>query len=224
MSGIIVYDGPSLFDGNRVIAIATLITRNAKTGPMTQLWILPADRDPVAARRGMDRTHCGDCPAKPWCYVAWAQAPLQVWKTWNLGGYIAGPLPTHSPIRIGAAGDPAALPFEALKGLEKAPFHTGYTHAWRTCDKRWRRFLMASCDNPRDAADATRAGWRAFLTTSGSAPTPLDSSTRGARTRFVECTNAKNGTPCIACKLCDGAKRNAPSVWIGVHGYLAKHF
>ena len=41
--GFIIYDGPSMLDGEPIVAIATMKTSNRKTGEMVQVWILRSD-------------------------------------------------------------------------------------------------------------------------------------------------------------------------------------
>ena len=83
------------------------------------------------------------------CYVQVLHAPLSIWR--SLGG-----MPEmgaddwrrlgQRSIRLGAYGDPAALPFDLVRGLAMGAMGwTGYTHAWRYCDQRFRELLMASC-------------------------------------------------------------------------------
>jgi hypothetical protein len=84
---------------------------------MIQCWILREDVDPVSAERtGQDASVCGDCALRGnGCYVLLHQAPLQVWRAYHAGCYP----PFHKrhehlflgrEVRIGAYGDPAAVP------------------------------------------------------------------------------------------------------------------
>ena len=43
------YEGPSMIDGSPIVAIATISSRNGKTGSIVQTWIMPADIDPLTA-------------------------------------------------------------------------------------------------------------------------------------------------------------------------------
>jgi hypothetical protein len=59
----IIYRGPSLIDGEPIVAIAQVSSRNAKTGSMVQTFIMRADMDPITANRtGADHAICGTCP------------------------------------------------------------------------------------------------------------------------------------------------------------------
>ena len=50
LPSVVVYDGPSALDGTRIVAILTgggqSLSRNEKTGPLAQLWIMRADVAP----------------------------------------------------------------------------------------------------------------------------------------------------------------------------------
>ena len=62
MNGFIIYDGPSVLDGQPIIAVATLKTSNAKTGNMIQTWIMRRDIEPhLAIKSGDDSSVCGGC-------------------------------------------------------------------------------------------------------------------------------------------------------------------
>lgn len=170
-TGYILYRGPSMLDGQPIIAIATVSTNNAKTGGMVQTWIMREDIRPTdALKTGADASVCGDCPHRPInggaCYVTVFQAPLAVWKKYTRGGYPA--LPDGAPfagrmVRIGSYGDPAAVPVEVWERVTAgAAGTTGYTHQWRTADVRLAKYCMASADSPIDRDGAKRAGYRTF--------------------------------------------------------------
>jgi hypothetical protein len=171
--GVRLWHGPSLLDGRPTVAIITGLFRpssNRATGPMAQLWILREDVDPVTARRtGDDRSVCGACPLRDGgCYVILHQAPLQVWRAHHAGLYPALDrrhlwLFRSLSLRIGAYGDPAAIPSGVLFGVVKRfAGHTGYTHQWRACDQGLRKFLMASVESEADFHGARAMGWKPF--------------------------------------------------------------
>ena len=59
MSGIVLWTGASPVDGSPLVCIATLGSRNRKTGAMAQTWIMRADVAPhVAVATGMDVACC----------------------------------------------------------------------------------------------------------------------------------------------------------------------
>lgn len=222
--GITLYDGPSALDGAPIVVVATFNSNNRKTGAMVQVWILRKDVSPVAAiQSGADASICGDCVHRSnvdgvrTCYVNVGQAPLAVWNAYRRGKYPTGTvadIPRGRPVRLGAYGDPAAVPFDVFAGVDNRKVWTGYSHQWRTCDQRYRSLLMASADSVADAADAAAMGWRSFLVTPDGAPIPE---------QMIECPSETHGVQCATCGLCKGAAIGAPSIAIGAHG-PAKRF
>jgi len=125
-SGLILYEGHSLIDGESIVCIATGLKQrslNAKTGPMVQTWILRDDVSPEAAvATGEDRSICGDCKLRGviqrlhnqeqvnrfrGCYVFVQQAPQAVWEAYKRG--------LHAPA---ATGDLAG---QYVRGSSNAP-------------------------------------------------------------------------------------------------------
>ena len=109
-NGAVIYNGPSMIDGQRVVIIATGLatgSTNRKTGDMIQTYILRADQSPIdAAKTGADESVCGQCPHRGMitetgtlddlvgrsnigrtCYVNLGQGPLSVWRAWQRGAY-----------------------------------------------------------------------------------------------------------------------------------------
>ena len=65
MKSTIIYKGPSLIDGKKIIVIYQPQGKNPKIGEMAQTWILREDIDPITANRiGEDYSICGNCPHK----------------------------------------------------------------------------------------------------------------------------------------------------------------
>ena len=226
---MVVYEGPSEINGRPIVGIITGLatpSTNKKTGPMAQLWILSAMEEPhKALKSGEDESVCGDCPARDkWCYVVTFQGPLSIYKTWKRGGYgeyNEGLLTGHA-LRLGAYGDPAALPTEILERITRpVDRYTGYTHAWRYCDPRVKSFCMASCDTRADAVDAIRAGWRTFRVSTEPNERAIE--------REVSCPaseEAGNKLTCFECGACDGHRRPTvkSNIVIQVHGARSKQF
>jgi hypothetical protein len=228
-TGFVVYEGPSQLDGSPIVGILTLESGNAKTGNMAQLWILAADQSPVdAVRSGADAGICGDCVHRGTdgfkgrtCYVNVAQGPGSVWRAWKRGAYPewTGTLPPvmrDRGVRLGAYGDPAALPeWEVRRVALGAKFWTGYTHQWRRFD--WLRpFVMASVDSEAEAIEARAAGWRYYrAATEGAAPLAKES----------VCPSESVGIQCAKCGACDGiGSARSGSIRITVHGIGAQVF
>lgn len=226
---MLLYHGPSALDGSPVVAIATGLERkskNAKTGAMIQVWILAADVSPISAiMTGADVGICGDCPhrgplGKRSCYVNVGKAPSNVWKKWQKGGYEqCQNLKTFGrgrTIRIGAYGDPAAVPNKIWKTLVScASGWTGYTHQWRS-QTALRSILMASVDTKTEQLTAIARGWRTFRVS----PTLVSASTP----KEISCPASEEAgkrTTCLSCQLCNGSRGASDprkSITILAHG------
>ena len=139
--GYIIYEGPSNFDHSPVVAIASVgKSVNRKTGNMVQVWILPQKVRPSrAVMTGQDEGICNDCAFRPIlarqareggnplasCYVSTTNGgPNAVWHSYRSNRYEAFPWDDRSfafdrPVRIGAYGDPAAVPLRIWKKFLK---------------------------------------------------------------------------------------------------------
>lgn len=203
---MIIYEGPSLIDSSPIVAICTMTSSNPKTGNIPNVYILKADSHPVdAVKSGGDFGICGDCPLRSprRCYVSYYFAPAQIYKKYKDGGYNKIYGKVHELTRIGAYGDPAAVPVNVwLRHFHKM---LGYTHQWRTCDPAYQRFCMASCETLEDAKLAKSMGWRTFRTGQ-------------AEKGEIMCPSPKKS--CKECGACDGAKLNDKRVSICIlpHG------
>ena len=179
VNGVVLYEGPSLLDGEPIVAILTGLrssSGNRKTGAMLQTWILRSDGDPVRAwQDGRDRSVCGECPhrhrsqgGQGTCYVNKGQAPLAVWRAYHRGRYQLATDPRElaavgagRAVRIGSYGDPGAVPAWVWRSLvARATSWTGYTHQWREADLA--DLCMASVDSAREALEARTLGYRYF--------------------------------------------------------------
>lgn len=243
ITGVVIYDGPSLIDGAPIVAIATAGSKNRKTGGMVQTWILRADVQPtLAVKCHMDGSICGTrefrCPHAGdeetgegrSCYVTVVNAPNSVWKTYKRGRYphvsphLAGLFFGGRAIRLGAYGDPMAVPADVwVKLTVNAAKVTGYTHQWANPNLNgaaYRTLVMASCDSPGDYIRALSAGFRAFRVRHEGDP---------LLPREIVCPASDEGghrTTCDRCGLCNGT-RTAPKAanpCIIVHGTLAANF
>lgn len=231
--GIVVYQGPSLLNGDRIVGVLTGLdggSANPKTGPMAQAWVLLEDVEPMEAKRqDLDVAICGDCPLRGrggqdiGCYVTVWQGARQVWNRYKAGGYPIATPPQQvaavegQALRLAAYGDPAAVPFEVWQLLvHAAAGWVAYTHQWRTCDKRFRAIAMASVDTENEFIAAHLAGWRTFRWRRPGAPLMEF----GAPLEFV-CPASEESNfraTCLDCQLCQGASSPARSVAIRVHG------
>lgn len=233
--GVILYEGPSLIDGEPITAVASWRSANRKTGDTPQVWILRRDVAPLnATRMGADRSICGDCPLRGRlldgrnvgrsCYVVVAHAPTSVWLAYRRGAYRRvgrgqlGRLFTGAFVRIGAYGDPAAVPMAVWRAmLARVRGWTAYTHQWRE-GADLQGIAMASCETDRDARDAAAMGYRVFRVTPPDGP-PLPG--------HASCpASAEQGhrLTCLECGACNGGDPAArPHVQVRVHGQRARH-
>lgn len=229
--GFVIDRGVSPIDGNPYVAVLVIRSRNAKTGDMTQVFILRPDVHPLRAiASGDDRTICGDCPHRRrqvwdakrkrfrWvrsCYVDVGKSVAAVWRAFTRGSY-----PEYDPalhahhirgrrIRWGAYGDPAILTESVVRTLTAlADGHTGYTHQWVEPWAQWARGLFqASCDSFSDYLAASGRGWRTF------AVVPQDAAPYSGK--LCPATAAGSQAQCLTCRLCDGAKSD---IYVEAHG------
>lgn len=242
-SGYVIYQGPSLLTGDAIVCIATLHSDNRKTGDMIQTWILLQDRDPIAgSRSGADRAICGDCgsrgKARPGaesglasersCYVDLARAPLGIWNAWRRGRYPAAvghaaiaAIGQGRKVRLGAYGDPAAIPSYVNSSLVSgADGHTAYSHqiAWDGATGFDAARMMVSADSAAAAMAAWDAGARTFRVVGD-----VSEVVRGREILCPASEEAGKRTKCASCLLCGGADVRAKSIAIVVHGAGKRH-
>lgn len=244
-NGLVIYEGPSLLDGEPIVVVVTGLDKsssNGKTGDMLQSWILRQDMDPREANKtGADFSICGMCkhrgiahfdPDKALakertCYVLLYQAPLNVWITWGKGRYAkaadasaiarAG---AGRKVRLGSYGDPAAVPayvWDAL--LSEAKGHTGYSHQQSVAGSSFNAaWLMVSADTLGDAEAAWSKGQRTFRVIK-----TIDAVVKGKEILCPASKEAGYKTSCDKCGLCAGASIAAKSIAIVAHGNGAKY-
>jgi hypothetical protein len=216
-----------LIDGKPIVCVATVSTGNRKTGIGLSTYIMRSDIPPLEAlANGDDRSICGDCihrgdgsPASRSCYVLVFQGPRSVYDAYTRGKYKkADPskLDKTLPVRLGAYGDPAAVPAEIWRRLVKgAPSWTGYTHSPHVQDLR--DLCMASVETVEQAGIMQARGWKTYRTMpQGGAPLHDE----------VRCPASEemgHKVTCAQCKLCNGRKKN---VVIEIHGavHLRRRF
>ncbi len=217
----IVWRGASLFTGKPIQVVLTgidLKTANGKTGPKVQASIISQKWNPTRAYgTPRERDICGDCPlAGPYktrtCYVRFLAFRLgenkhkyDVTSLHEAASSVAG-----KPVRIGAFGDPAAVPYEAWATLlEKVPRWTGYTHAWAKCDQRFKRILMASVETREQYHAAHASGWRTFRALLPGFDLYRDE---------ILCPYETSRVRCVDCGLCAGMNCGAKHIAIYSHG------
>ena len=239
MNGAIIYDGLSLLDGARIVAIATGLRSasvNSKTGDMIQTWIIRPDLDPVSASRtGADASICGACPhrgkaterdngtaAERSCYVSLIHGPSAVYRTFKRNGYptVSGhdaiaKLGASRMVRIGSYGDGAAVPSYVWDSLiSRAKGHTAYSHQAMAKGSAFEpRLYMRSVESEREARVAWAQGQRTFRVVAG-----VGDVVKGAEILCPASEEMGKRTTCGACGLCGGASIRAKSIAIVVHG------
>ena len=221
-TGYVIHRGE--VSGKEFVVIATLKTRNPKTGPMVQIWFLLIGEDPVqSVINGTDAaTICRDCPfaSGNGCYVNVGNAPLQIWKSFHRGNY-----PEIVPaqyaqifggkkIRFGAYGNPTLLPLSKVKAIASVSAGwTGYFHDWKTnpMASHYAQYFMASTETENSRKMAESMGYRTFHVS----PDKPESA--------LECLSDSKGMDCATCRLCAGlSKARQPSIWINPHGAKKK--
>lgn len=238
---IVFYQGPSALTGEPIMAIAGARTANRKTGPMVQIWILRSDMSPIdAVREGSDAAICGSCRHRGdgagnerSCYVEWWRAPNNIYQAVTGTGKGTGKNVDHMDVtefaalcqgkqlRIGAYGDPAAVPMWVWEPLMAAAAGwTAYTHQWQRDEMQpYRTFCMASVDSVAEQAAATARGWRTFRVRK-----TADSPVLEQEIVCPASDEAGHKVQCASCELCRGTNRPARSIVIAAHGQYALHF
>lgn len=228
--GFIIYQGNSVLDNAPIVAIATMETANEKTGNMVQVWIIRSDISPVqAVRENKDVSICGNCPHRHnlngACYVQPFQAPLAVYN-----GFVKGLYPVFDSnnvnhvkafegrsIRLGAYGDPSAVPFEVWENvLQFVVSHTAYTHQihHKKFDVRIADICMISCDTQKEAERCHKKGFKTFRV-----KTENMEMIKGE----ILCLSESKGINCLVCGICKG--KEAPiNIVINVHGMRKRRF
>ena len=216
--GFILHEGTT--NGEAFVAIATLKTKNRKTGNMVQIWFLLKNHNPVkVVKSGLDaKTICKGCPfaSGRGCYVNIGQAPLSVWKAYHKGRYLPlnpseyASVFTDRKIRFGAYGNPSLLPVAIVKAIAKvAKGWTGYFHDWKTnrFASQYAKFFMVSTETESSYRLAKSLDYRVFH---ASPVKPKNS---------IECLSDSKGLSCEKCLLCSGLnKSRLADVWINPHG------
>lgn len=187
-------------------------TKNPKIGDMAQAWILPASQDPhTSTKTGLDKSVCFSCKhrkatatdeGEASCYVDTHRAPLAIYKSAQGSRTVHVATVRENlqkiPLRIGAYGDPAAVPMHIWNTLlSYVPGHTSYTQQWKS-QPYLKRLAMASTTTPADTREAWRKGWRTFRTKAVNEPVLQGE---------VVCPASKESghrTTCSECLLCNG--------------------
>lgn len=230
--------------GEVAVAVSGLVepSANVKTGDMLQANIIPVVDQKLTelVKAGGEASVCGRCPRRPTiarklgidpCYVTIHHAPrasAQVEKRDRNLELAPVELLEEAgrPIRLGAWGDPCAVPAAFWRKAIQAcgGKATGYTHQWRDpivakYRDEWRELgVMASADSVAEARAAWDLGLRTFRVTTD--PSDIDPA------REVVCPAGKLGkargrkVTCADCLLCGPQGKGAKSVVEASHGKL----
>ena len=217
---MIIYDGPSMLNGKPIVAILTNINNpsvNTKTGDMAQLTAMPKAIKPSdAVKTGEDDSVCGDCIRRPInaiqtgvkrCYLNY-RAPNSIHRAYERGSYNTGTVTQlNKPLRLGMWGDPAAIPYDIVKGLaDSTSKHTGYTHRWREFPE-FNSICMASVDTEAQRLEANALGFRTYRVRDVGAPL-MD-----GEIACPESDKSRN-IQCADCGLCAGMAVKAKDISI----------
>lgn len=223
-NGCVAWEGKSLLDGVPVVLILTCLERpsaNRKTGQMVQSIVIRQDMPPLdAVTEEKDGSVCGNCALRRRsCYVD--LRPFNtMWRYYKKGAYpriskaiLERAKRRSRKLRITSYGDPSAVPrkvWERLLAYFDSESSTGYTHQWRDLDGSWGKFLMASCDRPKDFLLAKEQGWSTFRVINEGDPLfPGE----------IICPNRKDDlVTCETCGLCSGNKKRQIHIANPVHG------
>lgn len=172
------------------------------------------------------------------CYVQIGQAPASVYRTYKAGKYpkaiiyadlyfdphIASTggscIAKGLMVRLGAYGDPAAVPRTVWDRLLKfSKGWTGYSHQSQAPSAEFTPDLcMVSADNENQALDSWRKGYRTFRI--------VADTQHVIKSMEVICPATNEGgnkATCSTCGLCTGTSKSAKSVVVVAHGAGKKH-
>ena len=186
INGLVIWRGKSEIDNKTDIVTIAQISPggNEKIGRMTQLYYLVDTKtSPVEiAKTGQDFAICGKCKHRPVnlgsCYVTLFQGVRAIHKAYHDDSYfdlskvdfkIVLELLSliDMPIRFGAYGDPASMPYDKQYQIaKKMKFElTGYTHQWNDFGNKFsdfKNFLHASVDNDKETETAKEMDWKYY--------------------------------------------------------------
>lgn len=217
-TGAVLYDGPSRINKAPIVAIMTYKSSNVKTGDMPQVWIMHKDDNPFESRISKaDNSVCGGCAFAHdnGCYVHWFQLN-SIYTAFQAGKYKDWAHAERwikrndpSTFRLGAYGDPVAVPLEVwdkLKEARPSASIIGYTQLWGSrLSDGYKQYLMASTKSPQEYERAKQKGWRSFRVALPEDETPKENE--------IVCPATVSGdATCKQCKLCVGGTQGTDIV------------
>ena len=224
---LVLYKGISSLDNETPIMIVmsgfTKDSSNKKTGPLVQLYILPVHETPKDTYFSGSKSVCGDCKynGNNGCYVRWSNLG-SVWKSAKNQSAIPMSLSKEFlrglRVRVGAAGDPAAVPTSVWSELlSTCENYTGYTHQWNKEQYQdLQDLFMASVDNARENEKARAFGWSSFFVTDNEE----EAQEEGVRCLASAGNTDTHGLPttCATCMLCNGKSHKQKTITEVLHG------
>lgn len=248
--GFLVYRGQSMLVDDDCTILGILIEKtenekmkNAKKIDVPQLYIIGEEYKPqVYVENGTDDIICGDCPYRSGngCYVLPFHGPRAVWEAYVNGKYGFDSRKGLSQalvwlfknkdkykfkVRLGAYGDPAALPSWVTGPLSAVVNgRLSYSHQWE--DERFqhlKHYTMASVDSIEQKKKAQNMGWATFRVRLPGQSILPDEIQCPADKIFYE---GKPRSNCAMCGLCQGTSffwdKRKNGVSIVVHGSRKK--
>ncbi len=224
---LVLYKGISLLDNETPIMVVmsgfTKDSTNIKTGGLVQLYILPIHETPKDTYFSGSYAVCGDCKynGNNGCYVRWSNLG-SIWKAAKNQAAIPMTLSKEFlrglRVRVGAAGDPAAVPSSVwAELLSTCENFTGYTHQWKHPRfKPLQDFFMASVDNARENEEAIALGFSTFFVTDNEE----QAQNEGIRCLASAGETDTYGLPmtCSNCMLCNGKSQKQKTITEVLHG------
>jgi hypothetical protein len=234
LNSAIAWRGVSELDGTTpIVVVFTGLaggSKNTKTGPAVQAHVLVDRALPhVAAKLGLDRAICGDCPRRrtasrgSTCYVSLAFEYTKIGKKLVEETYTVLERPGEAVsgrfVRVGAYGDPAAVPIAFwMDVVGRADGWTAYTHQWRHAHAL-RAIAMASVESPEENREAKAAGWRTYRIRP---PLPGEGFTLARHESMCPASvEAGKTTTCAECRRCSGLASPGRDVAIIDHSVKA---
>jgi hypothetical protein len=197
---------------------------------MAQGYVVKTDQRPHASiADGTAGSVCGDCKRiGSECYATNMRGLITVGRKAVAGEYLETAILDASRqlsgyhLRMGAYGDPAALPVGIWrKLLRHAAGWTGYTHAWRS-NPHLKSILMASADTLDEAHEAAAKGWRYYRIRS----VDDDGQAEPVAPGEAVCPASPEGghrMQCIGCGSCAGTAVKGPHRVIIDHSTRARN-
>ena len=224
---LVLYKGISQLDNETPIMVVmsgfTKDSNNTKTGPLVQLYILPVHETPKDIYFSGSKAVCGDCKynGNNGCYVRWSNLG-SIWKSAKNQAAIPMTLSKEFlrglRVRVGAAGDPAAVPSSVWSELlSTCENFTGYTHQWNKPEfKDLQGLFLASVDNATENLKAHVVGWSTFFVTDSEEQAKKE----GTRCLASAGKTDSHGLPttCASCMLCNGKSRKQKTITEVLHG------